>query len=278
MERTKKLPESTHFGDVKVKRKEFLVPSPTENGVLIGINSGKVYTYGMICYTGKEVFLSDIMDKMKANKIDIPDGNAYQLVLGHFIDELYRYKIGNIITGSQDSRGDILLMKAAENERAALRIPVNKTDSIRCHDKGGLDKKGEVRQMEKQQEGSHKLLSKEEKKLLLKQWKASQNKKYMLSKAKVQKLFHYLEVQLAGNPCNHTLHFTGQWLEHHLPPEKIGKVIAQIKGMGGYCDCEVLFNCYETYGSHERRGMTPGYSGPVQKEKDEAEKGYMEQL
>ena len=54
MERTKKLPESTHLGDVKVKRKEFLVPSPTENGVLIGINSGKVYTYGMICYTGKE--------------------------------------------------------------------------------------------------------------------------------------------------------------------------------------------------------------------------------
>lgn len=82
------------------------------------------------------------MDKMKANKIDIPDGNAYQLVLGHFIDELYRYKIGNIITGSQDSQGDILLMKAAENERAALRIPVNKTDSIRCHDKGGLDKRG----------------------------------------------------------------------------------------------------------------------------------------
>ena len=79
------------------------------------------------------------MDKMKANKIAIPDGNAYQLVLGHFIDELYRYKIGNIITGSQDSQGDILLMKAAENERAALRIPVNKTDSIRCHDKGGLD-------------------------------------------------------------------------------------------------------------------------------------------
>ena len=161
---------------------------------------------------------------MKANKIAIPDGNAYQLVLGHFIDELYRYKIGNIITGSQDSQGDILLMKAAENERAALRIPVNKTDSIRCHDKGGIDKKGEVRQMEKQQEGSHKLLSKEEKKLLFKQWKASQNKKYMLSKTKVQKLFHYLEVQLAGNPCNHTLHFTGQWLEHHLPPEKIGKV------------------------------------------------------
>ena len=26
----------------------------------------------MICHTGKEVFLSDIMDKMMANKIDIP--------------------------------------------------------------------------------------------------------------------------------------------------------------------------------------------------------------
>ena len=54
----------------------------------------------------------------------------------------------------------------------------------------------------------------------LKQWKAFQNKRYMLSKTKVQKLFHYLEVQLAGNPCNYTVHFTGQWLEEHLLPEK----------------------------------------------------------
>ena len=121
-------------------------------------------------------------------------------------------------------------------------------------------------------------LSKEDKKALLKKWKDAQNKKYILSKTKVRSLFRYLEAQLLKTACDNTLHFTEQWLENNLPPEKIESVIAEIHEMGGYCDCEVLFNCYETYGSHERRGMTPGYSGPVQKEKDEAEKGYMEQL
>ena len=59
---------------------------------------------------------------------------------------------------------------------------------------------------------------------------------------------------------------------------KMEKVIAEIKEIGGYCDCEVLFNCYKTYGNHERRVMTSDHSAPIQKEKDEAEKGYMEQL
>lgn len=36
-------------------------------------------------------------------------------------------------------------------------------------------------------------LSKEEKKALMKKWKDSQNKKYILSKTKAQKLFRYLE-------------------------------------------------------------------------------------
>lgn len=29
--------------------------------------------------------------------------------------------------------------------------------------------------------------------------------------------------------------------------EKIESVIAEMKEMGGYCDCEVLMNCYEKY-------------------------------
>lgn len=90
-------------------------------------------------------------------------------------------------------------------------------------------------------------LSKEEKKALLKKWKAAQNKKYMLSKTKVRSLFHYLELQLSKTACDHSLRFTEQWLEKNLPPEKTEGVIAEIREMGGYCDCEVLLNCYEKY-------------------------------
>lgn len=90
-------------------------------------------------------------------------------------------------------------------------------------------------------------LSKEEKKALMNKWKAAQNKKYILSKAKTQKLFHYLEIQLENTPCDHTLCHTEQWLKENLPPEKIHGVIAEMKEMGGFCDCEILLNCYEKY-------------------------------
>lgn len=90
-------------------------------------------------------------------------------------------------------------------------------------------------------------LSKEEKKALMKKWKDSQNKKYILSKAKTQKLFRYLETQLEDTPCNHKLRYTEQWLKDNLPEEKVKRVIAEMKEMGGYCDCEVLWNCYEKY-------------------------------
>ncbi len=90
-------------------------------------------------------------------------------------------------------------------------------------------------------------LSKEEKKVLMKKWKDSQNKRYILSKTKTQKLFRYLETQLDDTPCNHTLCYTEQWLKDNLSEEKVNSVIAEMKEMGGYCDCEVLLNCYEKY-------------------------------
>ena len=90
-------------------------------------------------------------------------------------------------------------------------------------------------------------LSKEEKKALMNKWKATQNKKYILSKTKTQILFRYLETELENTPCNHTLHYTEQWLKDNFPQEKVSRVIAEMKEMGGYCDCEVLLNCYEKY-------------------------------
>ncbi len=32
-----------------------------------------------------------------------------------------------------------------------------------------------------------------------------------------------------------------------MPEEKRAAVLAEIREMGGYCDCEVLMNCYEKY-------------------------------
>ena len=48
-------------------------------------------------------------------------------------------------------------------------------------------------------------LSKQQKKELLHKWKAEQNKKYLLNKSSVRKLFSYLKKELSKEPCDHSL-------------------------------------------------------------------------
>lgn len=90
-------------------------------------------------------------------------------------------------------------------------------------------------------------LSKTEKKTLSKAWKETQRKDYLLTEENVQELFEYLEEQLDNTGCDHTLHHTERWLKDNLSPKVIKQSIAEITDMGGYCDCEVLLNCYEDY-------------------------------
>lgn len=92
-------------------------------------------------------------------------------------------------------------------------------------------------------------LSKAEKKALSQSWREAQRKEYLLTEENVQELFEFLEMQMDHSGCDHTLHYTEQWLKDNIPHEMVERVIAEIADMGGYCDCEVLLNCYEDYDS-----------------------------
>ena len=90
-------------------------------------------------------------------------------------------------------------------------------------------------------------LSKAEKNKLTKQWETDRVQAYLLSADDAEELFAYLEEKLEDMPCDHTLRHTRQWLADNLPEELLERVIDEITEMGGYCDCEVLMNCYEDY-------------------------------
>ena len=90
-------------------------------------------------------------------------------------------------------------------------------------------------------------LSKEEKKALIKVWQAEQNEDYIMTEENAQELFEYLEEHIDNFGCDHTLRYTQQWLAERFSTEIIESIVAEITDMGGYCDCEVLLNCYENY-------------------------------
>ncbi len=94
-------------------------------------------------------------------------------------------------------------------------------------------------------------MDKNEKKALLQAWKAKQNKAYILNKSNAKSLFGYIEKCLDKAPCNHTLCHTMKWLRKKYPTEDeiVNQILSEIQEDGGYCDCEVVLNCYEHYES-----------------------------
>jgi Protein of unknown function (DUF2695) len=71
-----------------------------------------------------------------------------------------------------------------------------------------------------------------------------------LSDGEAARLFDYLALKLDFRrvegvftwDCDHTLAKTTQWLvnEEHTNPKA---ALAELRSLGGYCDCEVLLNC-----------------------------------
>ena len=70
---------------------------------------------------------------------------------------------------------------------------------------------------------------------------------YILSLEQVASLFEYVESKLEDTGCDHSRRYTQQWLSMNIPQDQYEAVLAEIEEMGGYCDCEVLMNCYEEY-------------------------------
>ena len=89
--------------------------------------------------------------------------------------------------------------------------------------------------------------SKEARKAALKRWKAGQRREYILEKTSVGQLFHFLADQIDAEGCDHTLRFTEAWLDANSDANNKTAILEEIKSMGGFCDCEVLLNCYEEY-------------------------------
>ncbi|MCI7813070.1 MAG: DUF2695 domain-containing protein [Lachnospiraceae bacterium] len=70
---------------------------------------------------------------------------------------------------------------------------------------------------------------------------------YLLNREQAGSLFDYVDAKLEENGCDHSRRFTKQWLVENIPQEQHEVILKELEDMGGYCDCEVMMNCYEEY-------------------------------
>ena len=90
-------------------------------------------------------------------------------------------------------------------------------------------------------------MDKAHKKALKSAWKQANKPVYELTREEVEELFDFVGEQVEQQGCDHTRRFTDTWLKENITPERHGKVYSELEDMGGFCDCEVLYNCYEEY-------------------------------
>ncbi len=84
-------------------------------------------------------------------------------------------------------------------------------------------------------------------KMMKMEYKSQQKKDHILSAAQAAALFEFVEIRLEDNGCNHTHRFTQEWLDANVDFMQHDAILNELEDMGGYCDCEVLLNCYEDY-------------------------------
>ncbi len=92
-------------------------------------------------------------------------------------------------------------------------------------------------------------LNKQRKKAMLQQWRSQQRAaaraKLRLADEQMQALFDMLNAALFAQACDHTLRLVQQWADEHAVDFEA--LAAWCRDNGGYCDCEVLFNCEERW-------------------------------
>ena len=84
-------------------------------------------------------------------------------------------------------------------------------------------------------------------KMMKMEYKAKQKIDHILSADEAASLLQYLELKLQYHTCKHDHPYPLEWLEQHVDFMQHEAILTELEDMGGYCDCEVVLNCYEDY-------------------------------
>ena len=84
-------------------------------------------------------------------------------------------------------------------------------------------------------------------KMMKMEYRKQQRVDHILNEDEAAALLQYVELKLQYHNCKHNHRFTQEWLDANISFMKHHDILNEIEDMGGYCDCEVVKNCYEDY-------------------------------
>ena len=84
-------------------------------------------------------------------------------------------------------------------------------------------------------------------KMMKMEYRKQERVDHILNEDEAAALLQYVELKLQYHNCKHNHRFTQEWLDAHVDFMKHDAILNELENMGGYCDCEVVLNCYEDY-------------------------------
>lgn len=109
-------------GSAQLRGAEHLIPSlDGKTPAFVGIQTGKEYDRGYICYVGVDVNADDILSKLQMEE---SKGKEVRSILEEYLRQLKQFKIGNVvaISWAQPSM-KLELQKLAERPVSKDRTP-----------------------------------------------------------------------------------------------------------------------------------------------------------
>lgn len=89
---------SVSFGDFETKSNEFLIPDFFNSSGFLGLESGKIYKFGLVVYIGKDINENDVFAKLMDSGQKIPDVKKTLSRIAIYLGELKKFKIGNVLS------------------------------------------------------------------------------------------------------------------------------------------------------------------------------------
>lgn len=122
---TKKFIESYLDSNNKRPRKrEFVIPDIldfTDN--FIGIETKKLYPYGMVCYTGVDIDATIVTERLIENRIITSTDKIINEIIELYLIDLKQYKIADILSISYENKKFGLKLSDLKREIKTSKIP-----------------------------------------------------------------------------------------------------------------------------------------------------------
>ena len=121
---TKKFITSLNKKNKATRTSEFVIPDILEkSNFFLGIKTGKKYSSGIVCFTGVDLTVDNIIDVLLQNRIIKNPSNKHRKIINQYLNDITKFKISNCLNINREDESFKLVKADFKIEIEKPRLP-----------------------------------------------------------------------------------------------------------------------------------------------------------